>query len=601
MFKFGLPHWRSWLVAILAMMAYSGIMGVQISLVKPLVKSVMPAAAPAPTPAAAPAQTESAWAAWRGKALAAWERWTSSPLRIGLLAAAFAPLLCVSNFCLAYFRGKVLWGAVVDIRNELCDRLLPYSLSFFESKRSGELISRLTNDILVTQRSLSFLFGDLFLQPIQIVIGVGLALWYSWPLTLLAIVGAPAIIVPMRVFGRKVRKQSRRTLERLADLTDAMAQLFAGIRVVKAFKMEKEESEEFHEVNARFLERVTKMVRARAWASAVTELIYGLSLAALLIAGGMLLDKQVVTFENFSACVAALALMTPRPVKRLTKAYNVLQESLSAMERIVELMDLDARLPDAPDAVELKEVTQGVAFRNVSFAYDGGELVLRGVSFEAPKGKVVAIVGESGSGKTTILNLIPRFYDPVEGAVEIDGVDVRRIRHDSLMDHIGIVTQQPFLFNRTIAENIRYGRRSATMEEIVAAAKAAHCHDFIVNDLPDGYDTNVGEMGEKLSGGQRQRITIARAILKDPSILILDEATSSLDSESERLVQDALNRLMEGRTTLVVAHRLSTIQNADKIIVLKKGRIVEEGTHEELLAKGGEYRRLHDVEFRKNG
>ncbi len=612
MFKFGLPHWRCWLIAVAGMVVYSGAMGVQVSLVKPLLGHVLIAdGAKKPEPEATPARSadtakagvkswfkslpEVQW--W----LRVWNRWTDSLMHIGLIAAMLAPVMFVSNFCLSYFRAKVLWGAVVDIRNTLCDRLLPYSLSFFESKRSGELISNLTNDILVTQRSLTFLFGDLFLQPIQLVIGLAMALCFSWELTLLTLIGAPAIILPMQIFGRKVRKQSRRSLERLADLTDAMTQLFTGIRVVKAFKMESEESEYFHQVNQRFLEKVTRMIRARAAASATTDLVNGLALAAILIAGGVLLKKGIVTFSNFSACLAALAFMVPRPIKRLTKAYNSLQESLAAMERIVHLMDVDARLPDAPDAIEMDGLNHGIAFKNVTFAYDGGEPVLRHVSFDAPRGSVVAIVGESGSGKTTVLNLIPRFYDPIEGAVEIDGVDVRKIRHASLMDHVGIVTQSPFLFNRSIAENIRYGRRDATVEDIESAARAAHCHDFIVNDLPNGYDTNVGEMGEKLSGGQRQRITIARAILKNPSILILDEATSALDSESERLVQDALNKLMVGRTTFVVAHRLSTISHADKIIVLRKGTIAEEGTHRELLDKGGEYRRLHDMQFRGAG
>lgn len=601
LFKYALPHWKLGLIAIVGMVAFAGTKAVQIALVKPVISRMTGGEESAREDSKKPdADVKHGLSKRLQKQPLVrrleqwWRRATSSLLNIGLFAAALAPFMFLSSFWHEYFRAKVLWSVVVDLRNELCDRLLPYNLNFFENRRSGELISNLTNDILTTQRSLVFLFGDIFLQPIQMIFLLALALHYCWPLTLLTLLGAPAIIVPMRVFGRKVRRRARGSLELLADLTDAMSQLFSGIRVVKAFKMEAEESAEFSAVNRRYFRKVMKLAKARATVGSIMEFVYVLALAAVLIVGGAVIAKYGLTAPDFAGFLAAVGIMV-HPVKRLTKAYNVLQESLAGAERIFHIMDLDARLPDAPDAHELKSFEHGVVFRGVTFAYDSTP-VLEHIDFTAPKGSVVAIVGESGAGKTTLLNLVPRFYDPVEGAIEVDGIDVRKITRDSLLDHIAIVTQQPFLFNRSIADNVRYGRRDADMDSIVAACKAAHIHDFVAG-LPSGYDTEVGEMGEKLSGGQRQRVTIARAILKDPSILILDEATSSLDSDSEKHVQSALSNLMRGRTTLVIAHRLSTVQHADKIIVLKKGEIVEEGTHEELLAKAGEYRRLYDMQF----
>lgn len=620
LFAFALPHWRIVVFAVAGMAVFAATRALQLALVKPVFARMTedPAGADrekdrlaadramaeggdskqeAKDPIKSLERRAQNWArrfAIVQKVEAWWAGVTETFLSIGLFAIGLAPVVFVSSFWHEYWREKVRWRVVVDIRNALCDRVLPYSLNFFENKRSGELISNLTNDILVVQKALIFLFGEIFLQPIQLVLFLTLALHYSWQLTVMTVVGAPVIIVPMRLLGKRVRRQSRGSLERLADLTDAMSQLFSGIRVVKAFKMEKEESEEFHGVNLRYFGKVMKLAKARALAGSVMDGIFVLAMAVFLIGGARVIARYELSAQDFAGCVVMVAAMA-HPVRRLTKAYNTFQESLAAAERVFSLIDLDARLHDDPKAQAMAGFETGIEFRNVTFAYDS-EPVLRDVSFFAPKGSIVAFVGESGAGKTTLLNLVPRFYDPVEGAIEIDGADVRKLTHDSLLDHLAIVTQQPFLFNRSIAENVRYGRRDADLDSVVAACKAANIHDFIA-ELPAGYETSVGEMGEKLSGGQRQRVTIARAILKDPSILILDEATSSLDSESEKLVQTALNNLMKGRTTLVIAHRLSTVQHADKIIVLKAGRIVEEGSHEELLAKAGEYGRLYDMQF----
>ena len=601
LFSFALPHWRLVALAMAGMALFAGTRAMQLALAKPIVALMTGEADREEPEADGPLDSVKDGAVGWVRDLSVvkkvqewWRGVTSTYLSIGLYAMCLAPVVVVTCFWHEYVREKVRWHVVVDIRNALCDRLLPYSLSFFENKRSGELISNLTNDILTIQRSLIFLFGDLFLYPLQLALFLSMALYYSWELTLLILLGAPAIVVPMAILGQRVRRQSRRSLERLADLTDAMSQLFSGIRVVKAFKMEDEESQEFREVNRRYFRKVIKLSKARATAASIMDGIFIFALALFLIAGSYLIARYGLDVANFTGCVVCVGAMA-QPVRRLTKAYNTLQESLAAAERTFDLMDLDARLPDAPDAQALRAFEEGIEFRNVDFAY-GSEPVLRDVTFVAPKGSIIAVVGESGAGKTSLLNLVLRFYDVTGGSVEIDGTDVRKISRESLLDHIAIVTQQPFLFNRSIAENVRYGRREAGQDRIVAACRAANIHDF-VSELPDGYDTSVGEMGEKLSGGQRQRVTIARAILKDPSVLILDEATSSLDSESEKLVQAALNNLMKGRTTLVIAHRLSTVQHADKIIVLKAGQIAEEGPHEKLLAKEGEYRRLYDMQF----
>jgi len=399
----------------------------------------------------------------------------------------------------------------------------------------------------------------------------------------------------LRRYGGRIQRYGRKSLEKLGDVTEAISQMFSGIRVVKAFGMEEQENEEFRQRNREQLKRAFKLVRSRSWADALTQFLVALSIGATLLAGNYLLKRGTVSVENLAPFLGAILAM-PRSIKRLVKAYNKLRANMGALDRIFETLDRPAELEDAPDAMELDAVREGVRFDHVWFAYEDERYVLQDINLFVPRGTICAVVGETGAGKSTMLDLVPRFYDATRGEVEIDGIPVRKIKRESLLRHVAIVSQHPFLFNRSIAENIRYGRRDATDEEVVAAARAAHIHEF-VQGLPRGYDTPVGEHGARLSGGQRQCITIARALLKDAPILILDEATSSLDSESERLVQSALANLMAGRTVFVIAHRLSTVRFADKIVVLKGGRIVEEGTHEELLRLGGEYAKLHRIQF----
>jgi subfamily B ATP-binding cassette protein MsbA len=336
-------------------------------------------------------------------------------------------------------------------------------------------------------------------------------------------------------------------------------------------------------------------VKAKALNTSTTEFIYSLGLAAIIIVGGYVITANKISPGSLGGFVTVTAFLILPAVKKLAKSYAKLQESLAGASRVFELLDQHPSITDNPDAIELKKIEKTVSFKNVNFAYDSIP-VLKDINLTVEKGQIIAIVGESGAGKSTMLDLVPRFYDPLSGAVEIDGTDIRLIKRDSLLEHIAIVSQQTFLFNRSFKDNILCGRRDASLEEVKNAAKAANIHDFITS-LPDGYDALVGEQGVKLSGGQRQRVTIARAILKNAPILILDEATSSLDSESEMLVQEALDHLMEGKTTFVIAHRLSTIRHADRILVLKDGFLVETGTHDELIEKEGEYKKLYRIQF----
>jgi len=513
---------------------------------------------------------------------------------VGCLLLFLAPLVFIMVFLKTYAEGRVIWSIMADVRIALFTKLSHLPLAFYGKQRTGDLISRLTNDINTTQRALRMVFGNVLVAPIKLVFYSVVALLASWELTTIAMVILPLTTLVLKRYGARIRRYGRKTLEKLGDVTEAVSQLFHGIEVVKAFGMEEEEIHEFKQKNQAQLLRAFKLVRNRGWAAALPDLIYFVALASILILSSYLLSiGQIDVPELLMFSVAVVAMSGP--VKRIVKSYNILQESLGAIDRLWDVLESRSELPEAPNAVELKDVRMGVRFEDVWFAYDR-QPVLKGISLTVPRSSVCAIVGETGAGKSTLLRLLPRFYDPTSGAVKIDGIDIRNVKLDSLLGKMAIVGQHPFLFNRSIVENIRYGRRDASMEEIRAAARAANIDEFI-GSLPDGYGTLVGEAGDKLSGGQRQCVTIARAILKNAPILILDEATSNLDSESELLVQRALANLMQDRTTLVIAHRLSTVRRADLIVVLKDGRIIEQGTHAELLARRGEYERLYRIQF----
>jgi len=619
-YRFAVPHWKMVAVAAVATVAYAASTGAGVMMVAPLMRALgagdggpTVAFEPAPQqPEAMPPAPEGLepanplksyrarlvrWVTSRPpvQKVIAWLSPGSDPKKVAfLIACVIGPLVVISRFAQVYAHRRVVWSIMVDLRMAFFERLSQFSLGYFSRQRTGELLSRLTNDINSTQMALKVLFEKILSEPLRLVAFFCVALYSSWQLTLLAHVTFPPVLYLLTRFGRRIRRYGAKNLEKLADVTDAVTQMLSGIRVVKAFHMEGAEIEGFRERNRDQLRRALKLVRYRALAESLPEYFYLLPAALIVLVGARLVSQGDLTAPRIVQCMAALGLMAG-PTRRIIKAYSDLQSSMPGVNRLFELLDTRPAIEDADEAVDIDGVRQGITFRDVWFAYDR-EPVLKGINLEAPAGHIYAIVGETGAGKSTMLDLIPRFYDVTSGAVLIDGIDVRRITRSSLMKQIAIVSQHPFLFNRSIAENIRYGKPDATDEEVMEAARAANIHEFI-ESLPQGYQTNVGETGGRLSGGQRQCVTIARAILKNAPILILDEATSSLDAQSEMLVQRALNNLMKNRTTFVIAHRLSTVRHADRIIVLKDGRIIEQGTHEELLRKGGEYERLYRIQF----
>ncbi len=610
--SFAKPYRKYLALTIISMIIYTSASGIQISLIKPMVDKLLIGninkidSLPKIDidPEVQSHKSPSPVKQFKSQALHKFSfigkiqrRATSSFTSIGVTMAIFAPLIFLSFYFQQYYRNYVMWSVVVDIRNKVCDHILPQSLSFFENRKSGDLLSRLTNDIAVTQSGLTVFFDDVLLQPLKLICGLTLAFYFSWKLSLLTLFAFPVIFIPVLIMGKKIKKHGKGSLRHLADLTDALREMFVGIRIVKAFKMEAEESREIHEISDRFFMKRMKMVKTKAANTSISEFVYTLGLALMIILGGYVIMSKKITPGELGGFITAMGFMVITTLKKMAKGFASLQESLAGVNRVFELFTIEPTIKDHPEAVTLKNIREGISFNDVSFSYDNSkEFILKDINLTINKGEVVAIVGKSGAGKSTLINLIPRFYDPVKGSVEVDGIDIRKIKHESLLAHIAIVSQQTFLFNRSLRENILYGRKDASPEEIYAAAKSANIHEFIIN-LPKGYDTVVGELGVKLSGGQRQRIAIARAILKNASILLLDEATSSLDYESEKLVQDALNNLIAGKTTIIVAHRLSTILHCDRIIVMKNGSVVETGSHESLMSEEGEYKRVYQLHF----
>ena len=509
-----------------------------------------------------------------------------------------------------FFRGIFYYGqsylvsfvgqrVVIDIREALFEKFQRMPLAYFDRHQTGEIMSYVTNDVQALQNALVDKLIE-FVTEASILIGSIVLMFYlDWKLTLITLITVPLVGQAMNIFGKKLKKSGIVIQERLADINSLLQESISAVRVVKSFVRERYEIERFHRQNELNFQAEMKNVQLTSLLTPTVEFLAAITVTFILWIGGY----EVVQGDLTAGALVAFltyAVNLANPVKRISRIYGTVQRAMAAADRVFDVIDMEETIHDREGAVPLPEIEGRVAVKDVSFSYKEGALALSHVSLEASPGQLVAFVGPSGAGKSTIANLIPRFYEVNEGVIEIDGHDVRDVTLDSLREQIGIVPQETMLFSSSVRENIRYGRLDATDEEIEEAARAANAEEFILQ-LPQGYETKIGERGLNLSGGQRQRIAIARAILKNPRILILDEATSALDTESEKIVQAALDKLMVGRTSFAIAHRLSTIFNADCIYVIDGGRIVEQGTHAELLAAGGLYSTLYNIQFRGEG
>jgi len=510
---------------------------------------------------------------------------------IAALLPLFAVFRGVGDFASKYLVEWVGNRVVMDLRNETFAHIHKLGLDYFTTSRTGELISRTTNDSMMVQRAVSSVIGDLVRQPFVLIAMISYLMYLNWQLSLASLLLFPICIFPVALFGRRVRKASREGQQKLADLVTILQETISGVRIVKAFGMEPYEINRFILRSRSVFSRLMRVAKARA---AVEPIIVTISLSALAIVFLYAKWSQMQSGQLIAYAAALVAMY--EPAKKLSRIHIGIQESSAGADRIFEILDTPVTIQNKPDAIVLDGPVTEIEFRDVGFAYEH-EQILKEISLHVRVGECVALVGGSGAGKTTFVSLIPRFYDVTDGGIYINRTNIKDYTVESLRATIGMVTQETILFNDTVANNIAYGSQNTSLETIKDAARKAHAHDFIMQ-MEEGYDTVIGEMGTRLSGGQRQRLAIARAMLRNPPILILDEATSALDTESERQVQAALDELMKHRTVFAIAHRLSTIAHADRILVLDKGRIVEQGTHDELLKQGGKYKYLYDLQFR---
>lgn len=496
----------------------------------------------------------------------------------------------------SYFMGFIGQRVIYDLRQQLYRCLTDQSLGFFAHRKTGELLARITYDTTLVQSAVTTAVTALVRDMASIVFLLAVVLYQDWLLALLAVTVFPLVVYPIIRFGKKMRSATREGQVSMGELSSLVEETVGGVRIVKAFGMEAYENGRFGSLIENYFGFQMRALKAQAMSFPIMEMIAGLGIAGVLLYGGLRVASGETTAGALMSFLAAL-IMLYEPVKRLSNANNQVQQGLAAAERIFEILDEPVAVQDRQDARVLDGFSQAIRFEGIGLQYPGSDRpVLTDVSFEVKAGEIVALVGRSGAGKSSLANLVPRFLDVSTGSVLIDGQDVRSITQESLRKQIALVTQEVVLFNDTVLQNIAYGHDEIDLEKVRAVAAAANADAFI-NQLPQGYQTMVGERGVILSGGQRQRISLARALLKDAPILVLDEATSALDTESERLVQQAIDRLMEDRTVIVIAHRLSTIRHANKIIVLDQGKIVQQGTHDELLAEGGLYAELHQMQF----
>ena len=515
-------------------------------------------------------------------------------------------LIAIGIVVVFFFRGIFYFGqsylvsyigqrVIIDVREVMFRKFQRMPMAYFDKHQTGETMSYITNDVEAIQAALVDNLIELFTEASILIGSIVMMFLLDWKLSLLTLITVPLVASCMRIFGRKIKANGTVIQERMAEITSLLQESISSIRVVKSFVREDYEIDRFCRQNELNFQAVMKNVQLNSLLTPLVEFLAALAVTALVWYGGYEVVNGVLTAGELVAFLT-YAVNLANPVKRLSRIYGRMQKALAAVDRIFYVLDLEEAVNDKPDAKTLPQVSGHVSLENVSFSYDGTHNALENVSFEVKPGQMIAFVGPSGAGKSTIANLIPRFYDVSSGAIKIDGFDIRDVTLNSLRSQIGIVPQETLLFSTSIMENIRYGRLDASDDEVIEAARAANAHDFITQ-MPEGYQTVIGERGLALSGGQRQRVAIARAILKDPRVLILDEATSALDTESEKIVQAALDKLMLGRTSFVIAHRLSTIFDADCIFVIEHGRVVEKGSHSELLKLGGLYSHLYNIQF----
>ncbi len=483
---------------------------------------------------------------------------------------------------------------VQRMRNTMFDCVIGKDVGYFSGQRKGDIISRITSDVMVVQYCITNTLQVAFREPFLIIGYLVLMLSISWELALFSVLFLPFVGLIIGNIVKKLRRPAGKSQQRMGDLVSVLDESLGGIKIVKTYNAADYIKEKFHSLNQNLADTLLWMARRQQLASPMSEFLGITAVAIILVFGGSLVMSGSLSAAGFIAFIAAFSQIT-RPVRAFIDQFANINQGVAAGERIFAVLDAHNDINDAADAKEFKGFNDKIEFRDVHFSYDESREIIHGVSFEVRKGETVALVGPSGGGKSTLSELMERFYDTNSGDILIDGVSIRDYKQDSLRAAMSLVSQETVLFNDTIKSNISLGRTDATDEEIVAACKVANAHNFIM-ESPEGYDTNIGDRGAKLSGGQRQRLSIARAVLKNPDFLILDEATSALDTESEKLVQDALTKLLKGRTSVVIAHRLSTIMNADRIFVIDEGRIVEEGKHDELLAKGGVYAKLVELQ-----
>ncbi|PKP52280.1 MAG: antibiotic ABC transporter ATP-binding protein [Bacteroidetes bacterium HGW-Bacteroidetes-1] len=511
-----------------------------------------------------------------------------------ILATAFL-LRNISRFMASYFMANVRVGAVKDMRNAIYNKILILPISYYNKNKKGDIIARITNDVQEVEFSIMNYLEMLVRDPITILAFVIFMFSMSPQLTLFVLVLLPFTGYIIGRIGRSLRKSSKIGQERMSGMLSTVEESISGLRIIKAFNAIQYSDRKFQEQNSLLSNLMIKIYRRRDLSSPMSEFLSSIVIIIVLWFGGsmVLSDTSPIGAADFITYIIVFSQIIP-PAKTFSQGFYNIQKGIASAERIFEILDAEEVIVEKPNALHIEDFKDKIEYRNILFRYDR-EIVLQDVNLTIEKGKIIALVGESGGGKSTMVDLLPRFYDVIGGSILIDGVDLRDYRIDSLRGLMGIVTQESILFNDSLYNNIAFGSTKATKDQVIEAARIANAHNFIMQ-MKEGYDTTIGDRGSNLSGGQRQRVSIARAVLKNPPILILDEATSSLDTESERLVQDALAKVMSSRTSIVIAHRLSTIQHADEIIVMQKGQIAERGRHEELLAKGGIYKRLFDLQ-----